>query len=453
MIRTMFTALVMLLTIKSVHSAEFPFTLHKLKSDKAGPTILVIGGIQGDEPGGFNAASLLVTDYKVTRGEVWVVPNLNFESIIKRSRGVYGDMNRKFLSIPADDPEYEAVMKIKRIITNRQVDMVLNLHDGSGFYSPVHVDKNENPHRWGQSVVIDQKVVEASAFGNLETMANNVIDTVNSSSQSKRAHFRLKNTRTREGDKEMEKTLTYFAIKNGKPAMGVEASKSDLTEKRIFNHLRFVEAMFDQLGIGFAREFQLSANTIGRMLGQDIQLALFDNKILYNFVTPRKRINYVPLKRKATIEFRANNPLVAIVNSEKNYKVRFGNRSVTTLNPQYFDYDNSLGEIGIVIDGVETRVSNGSIVAVDKHFMIQPIPGRRVNVIGFRKSGTSNESGLLISKEEIVSRYSVDQQALKFRVEFYHEDKYSGMILLDFTKSSRLESVATTKPPVISLLD
>jgi len=449
----MFAALVLLLTTQSVQSAEFPFTLHKLKSDKAGPTILVIGGIQGDEPGGFNAASLLVTDYKVNRGEVWVVPNLNFESIIKRSRGVYGDMNRKFLSIPADDPEYEAVMKIKRIITNHQVDMVLNLHDGSGFYSPVHVDKNENPHRWGQSVVIDQKVIEARAFGNLEKLANNAINAVNSSSQSKRARFRLKNTRTREGDKEMEKTLTYFAIKNGKPAIGVEASKSHPTEKRIFNHLRFVEAMFEQLGISFTRDFRLSAKTIGQVLGQDIQLALFDNKILYDFVTPRKNINYVPLKRKSMIEFRANNPLVAIVNSEKNYKVRFGNRSVTTLDPQYFDYDNSLDEIGIVIDGVETLAYNGSIVAVSKQFMIQPIPGKRVNVIGYSKSGMRNESGLLISKEEIVSRFSVDQQAQKFRVEFYHEDKYSGMILLDFAKSSRMESAATTKIRAISLLN
>ncbi|MEM7293140.1 MAG: M99 family carboxypeptidase catalytic domain-containing protein, partial [Pseudomonadota bacterium] len=65
-------------------ASELEFTLHKLTSDNPGPTLLIIGGIQGDEPGGFTAASMLVTDYQVTRGEVWVVPNLNFESIIKR---------------------------------------------------------------------------------------------------------------------------------------------------------------------------------------------------------------------------------------------------------------------------------------------------------------------------------------------------------------------------------
>lgn len=438
--------MVILLAIQPAQSAEFPFTMHKLKSGLPGPTLLVIGGIQGDEPGGFNAASLLVTDYRATRGEIWVVPNLNFESIIKRSRGVHGDMNRKFLSLHPDDPEYEAVMKIKRIITDPQVDMVLNLHDGSGFYNPVHVDKNENPHRWGQSIVIDQKNIQARKFGNLEKIAHRAIAAVNFSSQSKRARFRLKNTRTREGDKEMEKTLTYFAIRNGKPAMGVEASKSHPTEKRIYNHLKFVEAMFAELGIGFRRDFRLSASKIGRMLGQDIQLVLFENKILYDFASPRKRIKYVPLKRESTIEFRTNNPLVAIVNSEKNYKVRFGNRGITTLDPQYFEYDYSLAEIDIVIDGVEKRVVNGSIVAVNKQFMIQPIPGRRVNVIGYRKSGTRNESGLAINKEDIAPRFSVDRQAQKFRVEFYHGDKYSGMILLDFSKGSRMESALKNEP-------
>ena len=99
----------------SSHSFSEPlqFSLHKLESDNPGPTMLVIGGIQGDEPGGFTAASMLVTNYKVTNGNLWVVPNLNFESIIKRSRGVHGDMNRKFNTLSKNDPEFEQVQKIK----------------------------------------------------------------------------------------------------------------------------------------------------------------------------------------------------------------------------------------------------------------------------------------------------------------------------------------------------
>ena len=45
------------------------------------PVVLVVGGIQGDEPGGFSAATLLTTHYTIQKGVLWVVPNLNFPSI------------------------------------------------------------------------------------------------------------------------------------------------------------------------------------------------------------------------------------------------------------------------------------------------------------------------------------------------------------------------------------
>ena len=447
MIGKLLSALLMLVVAEVALAAEYPFTLHKLKSNVPGPTLLVVGGIQGDEPGGFTAASLLVTDYQVSRGEIWVVPNLNFESIIKRSRGVHGDMNRKFLDIARDDPEFHSISKIKGIITANEVDMVLNLHDGSGFYNPQHIDKDENPRRWGQSIVIDQSIIDSERFGNLENIANSVITRTNSRNRSTRENFHLKNTHTSMGDKEMEKTLTYFAIRNGKAAMGVEASKSYPTARRIFNHLRFVESMLDQIGIHYQRDFQLSAKVIKQKLGRDIKLAMFENKIFYDFDKARKNINYVPIKKQSSLQFRTNNPLVAIDDSTEHLKVRYGNRSVTTLNPQYFDYDHSLSEVSMDIDGRLTRVSTGTQVAVEDEFMVHPIPGQRVNIIGFRKAGQRDESGLKVRRSEIASRFSVDNDAQKFRVEFYRKEKYSGMILLDFSDRSSVSSSASESSP------
>ena len=193
------------------HTSELEFTLHKIESGKPGPTLLVIGGIQGDEPGGFTAASMLVTDYRVDAGELWVVPNLNFESIIKRSRGVHGDMNRKFSSLSRTDPEFSTIEKIKSIILHPDVDLVLNLHDGSGFYSPRHVDKDENPKRWGQCIVIDQETIEAEQFGDLKRLADSAINEANKLSKNRKEQFFVKNTHTRLGNKEMAKTLTFFA--------------------------------------------------------------------------------------------------------------------------------------------------------------------------------------------------------------------------------------------------
>ena len=59
--KILFLCLILIADLQQVQAVDFPFTLHKLQSGVAGPTILIIGGIQGDEPGGFTAASLLVT--------------------------------------------------------------------------------------------------------------------------------------------------------------------------------------------------------------------------------------------------------------------------------------------------------------------------------------------------------------------------------------------------------
>ena len=173
----------------NVVAKPLQFSLHKIESNVPGPTLLVIGGIQGDEPGGFTAASMLVTDYKIQKGNIWVVPNLNFESIIRRSRGIHGDMNRKFKTLSKKDPEFDEVQKIKKIILSDEVDVVLNLHDGSGFYKKTYINKMHNPNRWGQSIIIDQENMDASEFGNLSEIANNVQKHINNALKNKPSSF------------------------------------------------------------------------------------------------------------------------------------------------------------------------------------------------------------------------------------------------------------------------
>ena len=50
------TLLLLLLLLPSPLLA-LDFTLHQQQGVQPGPTLLIIGGIQGDEPGGFNAAA------------------------------------------------------------------------------------------------------------------------------------------------------------------------------------------------------------------------------------------------------------------------------------------------------------------------------------------------------------------------------------------------------------
>ncbi len=430
------------------HAQQWDFTLHKHKSAEPGPTLLVIGGIQGDEPGGFNAASLLITDYVIQRGEVWVVPNLNFESIIKRSRGVHGDMNRKFKGIRQNDPEFQLVEKIKSIIKDKQVDIILNLHDGSGFYRPKYVDKLHGPQRWGQSLIIDQAQLAGVTYGRLDTIASVITQQANLRIKNKEHRYHIKNTQTRRGNVEMEKTLTYYAIQNGKAAFGIEASKSFGTHYRAYYHLQMIESFMQYLGIEFERDLELNINNVKNRIDNNIKLALYEKKMFFDMRNVRDRLRYVPMKKGEPINFSASNPLIAVLDNKRYYNVRYGNRSVTKLLPQYFDFDSSLDSISLLVDGVKKEVKLGDIVSVDKRFVVNRLDGYRVNIIGYTKKGYKSEHGLPISHRDIKPKFSIDKQGKLFRVEIYKQNQFCGMVLVDFSDQPVAAAKATKVNPI-----
>jgi len=429
-------SVVFFLVSQFVFAESLRFSLHKIESGIPGPTLLVIGGIQGDEPGGFTAASMLVTNYKIKSGSVWVVPNLNFESIIRRSRGVHGDMNRKFHSLSKKDPEFDEVQKIKKIILSGEVDVVLNLHDGSGFYKKKYINKMHNPNRWGQSIIIDQGNIDAPKFGGLSEIATNVQKHINNSLRNKSKFFYVKNTETKKGDIEMEKTLTYFSIKNNRPAFAVEASKSFLTYERTYYHLLAVEGFMKEVGIKYQRDFSLTRNNVAKQIGNNLKISLYDNRINLDIEKARRYLNYVPLKKDSSFKYKKNNPLIAVVGNDKNLRVRYGNRYITSLRPQYFDYDYSLDSIIMQIDGENKRINIGDKVNVEKSFRILTNDDYRVNVIGYSKRGIVNENGLLIKRKQIKSRFSIDKYKKIFRVELYKGSKFCGMILVNFVEKN-----------------
>jgi hypothetical protein len=426
------------------------FTLHKLESGLPGNTLVVIGGIQGDEPGGFNAASLLVTHYRILKGSVWVVPNLNFISIIRKSRGVYGDLNRKFATIKSTDPELKTIEKIKAIILDERTDVILNLHDGSGFYRPTHIDWARNPSRWGQSVIIDQERIEADKFENLGEIARKIVADVNHHLYAGEHAFHVKDTKTCLGNIEMSKTLTYFAIRNAKPAFGLEASKDFPTYERAYYHLRALEYYMKLMGIEYQRNFDLSAKGIRHAIHGNSKLTFYDKRIFLDVENARKRLVYLPLKLNSCIEFTPSNPLITIVGTEECYRVYHGNRSLTCIQPEYFEYDSSIRGITMQIDGHEKDVDFGEMVEVEESFSVVPEKGYRVNVIGFTRPGIANEAGISICRKDIPKRFSVDRTGKMYRVEVYREKKFSGMVLVNF--GGRPENILASNPLKPSLL-
>ena len=441
------TILLIFLLLFPVQLLALDFSLHKKSGARPGPTLLVIGGIDGDEPGGFHAAAMLVTRYRIQQGTLWIVPNLNFTSIIKRVRG---DMNLKFEHISRTDSQFRQVNRIKQIITEPEVDLVLNLHDGSGFYHPTRINRQRNPSRWGQSCVIDQNKVSGSRFGNLQKLAETSIRQINTRALSRNQRFRLKDVATRTVGKDIpaRKSLSFFAVRNNKPAMAVEASKTHPVHIRTYYHLLALEAFMQQLGIGFSRDFDLTADSVKQAIKDDARITFADGRIQLELNNLRPSINNFPLPRNTGLHFAAQNPLITVLPYDRRFRIHYGNNRLAFLNPQYLEYDQSLNDIGMLIDGKQQQIDFGSIIPVDDSFLIQGKKGYRVNVIGYTRPGYRSDSDMNIAEGQLNKKYSIDTAGKLFRVEVYRKDKFSGMVLVDFRKPKEKPEalVAQTTP-------
>ena len=431
-------------------SAPSQFSLLRLGAPQLAeaPTLLVIGGIQGDEPGGFSAAALLATRYSIEHGQVWVVPDLNFASILERNRGIHGDMNRKFAHLDKSDPEYPLISELKGVLLDNQVDLVLNLHDGSGFYRPTYESPRFNPSRWGQSVIIDQQEMEALRFNRLHHMAEHAQQEVNRVLVHPDHRYFIRNTETRLGDKEMEKSLSYFAVLNGKPAFGIEASKEFTTEYRAYYHLTAIESFMRQMGIAYSRSFELSPRGVLAALNSGLTLAMFNDRVVLPLDNVRPTLPNIPFQTNAAPKSRASRPLLTLVNEKNGWRVAYGNRTLTRVQPATMPFDDSLTSFEIIADGEKRRVRVGEIIPVRSSFTVCPLDEYRVNAIGALAEKNGTEAGVELYKKDFLPRFSVDKDATLYRVEVYKGKAFSGMVLVSFADE---DGAAHDDPPLTAV--
>jgi hypothetical protein len=444
----LFSTVVILLSLQvSILGNQFDFDIIK-KGDDDNNTLLIVGGIQGDEPGGFVAASLIATHYKITKGSVWVVPNLNFYSIIKRNRGSFGDVNRKFSTLSEDDPDYFMVQRIKKYIVDPKVSMVINLHDGSGFYRKKYIDKNRNPYKWGNSSIIDQEYLpNVTKYKNIKKISDSICRHVNKNLIDKEHVFATKNTHTRfkktKEQNEMSKTLTYFAISNGKAAIGNESSKNLPTHERVYYKLLSIEKLMDEMGIEYERKLSLKPYALKDVIDNDIYITFYNDKIVLPLGKIKHTLRYFPISKDGKLEFRPSNPLMTVLKSKKYYVIYYGNRRVLKIQPDFTEFAN-IGKderIKLKLDNYKNiSIPFGSVVETKKSFYIYPKNGYRVNVIGYVNKKHRNESGLNISKKAIPKRFAIDKKHKTYRVEFYKNKKFAGMILVKFTNKISVAS-------------
>ena len=429
-----FIVVFLLLVINLFAVTNRDFSIYKKESQTPSHTLLIIGGIHGDEPGAYFAPAFFEKYYKITKGSVWVIPNINGDSIIANQRGIYNDMNRKFSVIEKDDPDYFIIERVKKIILDKKVDLILNLHDGHGFYRETYENAIFNPKAWGQATIIDQdKINGLNKFGDLDNIATKVRNNLNNDKLFQEYHsFGVKNTQTKFKDEQQQLSLTYFAVTNNKPAFAIETSKNitDLTEKVIYQ-LKSMEEFMKIMDIEFQRDFDINNY-------EEVKKRLFDfgevkinENIAFDLSDTRKILRFVPLKKENN-EFKFENSLGATKLVDNKYEVYIGNINVTNLFPQIFDVKEYKDSIKIEVDGKVINTKLGEVIDVKNSFKIVKNDFFRVNVIGFSKTGVDSEDDILLKKSDMVDSFSIDTNNKQYRVEFYKDNNFYGMITINF---------------------
>lgn len=242
---------------QTVKEVFFTGTNHELEVYKIygrhdGPTMLIIGGIQGDEPGGFLSADSYA-DIKLEKGNLIVIPRTNFYSVMLFNREVKGvDMNRLFDKAP-NDWQGDIVNKIKEYM--KESDIFLNLHDGWGYHYPEYISWHKSPDRFGYSVIVDEEEYTCDNGKTLKLgeMAKKAMDAANAKipdDDPKKHYFNTETSKSNSRFKSMKKSATWYAVADlCIPAFGIEGSKNMELNKNVLYHNYVINEFMKNAGI------------------------------------------------------------------------------------------------------------------------------------------------------------------------------------------------------------
>ncbi len=122
-----------------LEGTEHETTVYVTTSSTDGPTVLVVGGIHGDEPAGWIAADE-IAEWDITAGTLVTIPEANQTAIEAGTRrGSDGtDLNRQFPT--GQEPTTELARAIWDVVLRYEPDAVIDLHESTGIYAGDPID-------------------------------------------------------------------------------------------------------------------------------------------------------------------------------------------------------------------------------------------------------------------------------------------------------------------------
>ncbi len=220
--------------------------IYSIKGAEEGATLMIIGGIQGDETAAFLAADNFL-DIALKKGNLIVIPRANLHSIFLSQRQINDDMNRRFAQEKPVIYEDEVVEIIKKYI--HKSNLLLNLHEGSGFYRHQWEGPMHNPMRYGQCLIADTDIFQTeNKTINLKEIAETVITEINKYITNEEYLYRFNNHNTVSSDTkhpEQRKSASFYGLTKAHiPSFGVEVSKSLPSESLKKSYIKLIINQF-----------------------------------------------------------------------------------------------------------------------------------------------------------------------------------------------------------------
>ena len=312
-----------------------PFEYYIKEGKQKGGKVLIIGGIHGNEEGGYKASDILI-DTEVKKGILAILPRSNPESIFTDKRGYNGDMNRKFSYLSPKDQDFYKIKSIKNFISDFKPDVILSLHDGYGFYAKHH-------NQWGECIVIDEVYYKGI---DLYNPAKFVSDNL------KKLGFNIPINNTKTFHKqthhlEQRKSLTYYSLeKHNIPAFCIEASKQTSLRKKLQVHLNAIKYFLELYNVEISPSFDYILSNLNKyIIPKPTKIALHINN--QKLVLSSPKILHIPKNTEIKFEIlnnRAGGIIAQGVNV--NYKSFFYRN-----NLKFFVKNDAFTEYSFIIKG------------------------------------------------------------------------------------------------------
>lgn len=153
--------------------------LYIIRSGKAGPVVMIVGGVHGNEAAGYRAARI-IRDYKISRGTLLVLPEANVRAVNQGVRYVSGqkDLNRCFPTSSGGKADTKLSSDIYNALKKYKVDWLMDMHEGYNY------SRLQSTSSVGQSLIYYPS-------GSTAATANKIVNSLNSGISTTYRKFNL----------------------------------------------------------------------------------------------------------------------------------------------------------------------------------------------------------------------------------------------------------------------